>query len=135
MPIKQKFAVVFVIILFLMFVFNLVRTRKLREAYSAFWLFAGIGMLVLVIRYDWLVALTRFMGIVLPTSTIFMLGIMVILAVEVQVTGVLTRHHDTIQQLVQEIGLLSREVENLKNQINAETPGNNQKNMQKNNSK
>jgi hypothetical protein len=117
MPLKQKIAVIIMILLFIMFVFNLVRTRKLREAYSIFWLVAGFIMLILVIRYDWLIAITNLMGIVLPTSTIFLLGIMVILAVEVQVAGVLTQNHNSIQKLIQEMGLLNQELRSLRDRI------------------
>jgi len=117
MPLKQKIAVVFLILVFLVFVFNLVRTRRLREAYSAFWLIAGGGMLVLVIRYDWLVAITRSVGIVVPASAVLLFGLLFILAVEVQVASSMTKKHQDIQKLVQELGLLTNEVQSLKQRL------------------
>ena len=118
MPVKQQIAVITLLILFIIFVFNLVRTRKLREAYSAFWLLAPAVMMVLVIRYDWLVAISNIFGIVLPTSTILLLSFIFFLAIQVQVAGTLTQNHSTIQTLIQEMGLLSNEIETLKKQIN-----------------
>lgn len=109
------------LIMFILFVLNLVRTRRLREAYSAFWLIASFGMMILVIRYDWLIAITNFLGIVLPTSTILLLGFLLIFAVEVQVASALTKNHHAIQRITQEIGLINKEIDVLKERLDKST--------------
>ena len=41
------------------YIVNLVRTRKLHEEYSVLWLVTSLLMFILVLRYEWLVSITR----------------------------------------------------------------------------
>ena len=62
MPVRQQiFALVISFLVFVVTI-DMVRKRRLREEYSVLWLATSLTMFVLVIKYDWLVAITDFIG-------------------------------------------------------------------------
>jgi hypothetical protein len=89
---------------------NLVRRRKLREEYSVLWLATSLLMFILVIRYEWLVALTGLIGAGLPTTTLFICSIIFLMLIAVQFSIKLSRLTDQVKNLAQENALLRTEV-------------------------
>jgi len=113
MPISQKiFALVVSLAIFLM-ALELVRKRRLREEYSLLWLATSLTMFVLVLKYDWLVALTSFIGAALPTTTLFIGSIVFLLLLAVQFSIKLSLFSDQIKNLVQENALLRADLDKL----------------------
>ncbi len=89
---------------------NLVRRRKLREEYSVLWLATSLLMFILVIRYEWLVALTSLTGAGLPTTTLFLFSIIFLMLIAVQFSIKLSYLTDQVKNLAQENALLRSEV-------------------------
>lgn len=111
MPITQQiFALVLSAMVF-MLTFEMVRKRRLREEYSVLWLGTSLIMFVLVLRYEWLVALTRLVGAALPTTTLFLGAIVFLMLLGVQFSIKLSRLSDQMKNLAQENALLRAEVE------------------------
>ena len=80
MPFRQQvFALLICVVVFLVII-DLVRRRKLHEEFSVLWLTTSIVMFVLVLKYDWLLAFTLWVGAGFPTSILF-IGALVFLAV------------------------------------------------------
>lgn len=71
---QQIFGISTVLIIFAIIV-SLVKKGKLREEYSWMWLLTGILLIIIVIWYDLLVFITKMIGAVLPTTTLFIFGI------------------------------------------------------------
>jgi hypothetical protein len=114
MPLNQKIFAIIVSIIIFLFILELVRKRHLREEYSVLWLATSMIMLVLVLKYDWLVALTRLIGASLPTTTLFLGAIVFLVLVAVQFSINLTRLSNQMKNLAQENALLKSEMEVLK---------------------
>ncbi len=57
-------------------ILRLVYTRRLREEFSWLWLLTGTAIVGLVVFYDALVAVTNLIGAVLPTTTLFLFGML-----------------------------------------------------------
>ena len=115
MPVSQKiFALLICCFVFVMTV-NLVRKRKLREEYSVLWLATSLLMFVLVIRYDWLVALTGFIGAGLPTTTLFICSALFLVLIAVQFSIKISLLTDQVKNLAQENALIRQEYAELKN--------------------
>jgi hypothetical protein len=110
MPIKQKIFAVIVCCLVFVCTIYLVRNRKLREEYSALWIFTSILMFVLVLRYEWLVALTGFIGAGLPTTTLFISSIVFLMLIAVQFSIKISRLTDQVKNLAQDNALLRAEL-------------------------
>ena len=93
-----------VFVLFL--VIRLVQKGRLDIAYCWLWLGVGAGMLLVVLRYNWLVALSGVIGAKVPTTTLFLLGMLVILLMCLQFSIVISAHRRQIKQLTQELAIL-----------------------------
>jgi len=106
---QKIFALVVCFFVFL-YTLNLVRRRKLREEYSVLWLATSLLMFVLVLRYEWLVALTSLIGAGLPTTTLFICSIIFLMLIAVQFSIKLSRLTDQVKNLAQENALLRAEV-------------------------
>jgi len=111
MPIRQQIFALIVCLLVFIFTIDMVRRRRLREEYSVLWLATSIVMFVLVIRYDWLEALTRFIGAGLPTSTLFMGSIIFLMLISVQFSIKISRLTNQVKDLAQDNALLRSELE------------------------
>jgi hypothetical protein len=105
---QKIFALVTCCFVFL-YTLNLVRRRRLREEYSVLWLATSLLMFILVIRYEWLVALTGLIGAGLPTTTLFIGAIIFLMLITVQFSIKLSRLTDQVKNLAQENALLRTE--------------------------
>jgi hypothetical protein len=114
MPLRQQIFAVVVSLLVFFFTIDMVRTKKLREEYSLLWLTTSFVMFVLVLKYDWLVALTRAIGAVLPTTTLFLGSIIFLVLMAVQFSIKISRLTDQVKDLVQENALLRKQLAELK---------------------
>ena len=102
---QQIFAVVTAFALFVLIV-ELVRRRRLRPELAWLWITTGTVILVLVVWYDGLVMLTRLIGAVAPTSTLFLFGILFLLVISLQYSVRLSLLEDRITRLAQEVAML-----------------------------
>lgn len=110
MPLTQKiFALVICSLVFVVTV-DLVRKRKLREEYSVLWLLTSLIMFILVLRYDWLVALTGFIGAGLPTTTLFIGSIIFLILIAVQFSIKISSLSEQVKNLAQKNALLQSEI-------------------------
>jgi hypothetical protein len=110
MPINQKiFALLICSVVFIVTI-NLVRKRKLREEYSVLWLVTSLLMFVLVLRYEWLVALTGFIGAGLPTTTLFIGALIFLMLIAVQFSIKISQLTGQMKNLAQENALLQTEL-------------------------
>jgi hypothetical protein len=113
MPIQQQIFALLVSLLVFVVVVDMVRKRRLREEYSVLWLATSVVMFVLVLRYEWLVALTTFIGAGLPTTTLFLGSIIFLLLLSVQFCIKISRLTDQMKNLSQENALMKLEIANL----------------------
>lgn len=113
MPFRQQLFAILVSLLVFFFTINMVRTKKLREEYSLLWLVTSFVMFFLVLKYDWLVAVTRLIGAVLPTTTLFLGAIIFLALMAVQFSIKISKLTDQVKDLVQENALMRKKMEKL----------------------
>ena len=114
MPVTQKIFALLICCLVFVVTINLVRKRKLREEYSVLWLATSLLMFVLVIRYDWLVTLTGFVGAGLPTTTLFICSTVFLILIAVQFSIKISHLTGQVKNLAQENALIRQEYAELK---------------------
>jgi len=68
-------------------------------------------MIIIILRYDWLLALTKLIGAVLPTTTLFLGSILFLVLLSVQFSMKISKLSDQVKDLVQENALLRYEFE------------------------
>jgi hypothetical protein len=110
MPVRQQIFALVTSLLVLYFTIDMVRKRRLREEYSVLWLTTSIIMLVLVIKYEWLVALTVFIGAGLPTTTLFIGSVIFLMLIAVQFSIKISKLTDQVKNLAQDNALLRAEI-------------------------
>jgi hypothetical protein len=109
MLIQQKiFAVLASLSIFIAIIY-LVKKGKLREEYSWLWLLTGLIMLLLVLWYDLLVFLTGLIGAVVPTTTLFIFGIIFLMLIALHSAIKISLLNDQIKNLAQKVSLLEAE--------------------------
>jgi len=91
----------------LVLVIRLIQKGKLDIAYCWLWLGVGAGMLVIVLRYSWLVALSEIIGAKVVTTTLFLLSTIIILMMCLQFSIVISKQRRQIKLLTQKLALLS----------------------------
>jgi len=114
MPLRQQIFAIIICLVVFAFAVNLVRQRRLREEYSVLWLATSIIMFALVIRYDWLEALTSLIGAGLPTTTLFIGSIIFLMLICVQFSIKISKLADQVKNLAQDNALLRGDLEELK---------------------
>ncbi|MEW6327410.1 MAG: DUF2304 domain-containing protein [Thermodesulfobacteriota bacterium] len=111
MPVRQQIFSLIVGITVAIFILEMVRRRKLREEYSWLWFLTALGIVVLAIWYDFLVMLSHLIGAVLPTTTLFILGLLFLLLITLQCSIKISALTDKINRLTQEVAILKAELE------------------------
>lgn len=91
----------------------LVRRRGLREEYTPIWLAVSAALVFVSLRLDLLRELTRAIGAWTPSSTLFFLGELFLVAICLNYAVRLSRASLSIKNLAQEIALLRAQVEKL----------------------
>jgi hypothetical protein len=129
MPLRQQIFALIVCLMVFVFTIDMVRRRRLREEYSVLWLATSIVMFVLVIRYDWLEALTRFIGAGLPTTTLFIGSIIFLMLICVQFSIKISRLTNHVKELAQDNALLRGELEEVKKGTTVHEPTNTKGNI------
>lgn len=84
----------------------LVRRRSLREEYTPIWLAVAAGLMLVSLRFDVLKAITRAIGAWTPSSTLFFLGEVFLLAICLNFAVRLSRASVQIKNLGQEVAIL-----------------------------
>ncbi len=96
----------------LLVVFELIRSRRLRERYALLWLLTGIVLLVLSLWRGGLNTMAGWIGVkTYPTSVLFAVGLFFILVVLLHYSTVISKLSDQNTMLAQRLALLEHELE------------------------
>ena len=104
-------------------VLELVRRRRLSEEYSFLWLVSSAVIAVLGFTTPLLVWITRLLGIVLESSTVFAAGLAFLTAMLLYVSVRLSRLGVENHALARELALLRFELERLRGPAAERAPG------------
>jgi hypothetical protein len=105
-PFRVSVAAAIAAALFLLVIFELIRTRRLQERYALLWLVTGGVILVLSIWRDALRLLAEQIGIAYPPSALFVVGLLFILVVLLHYSTVISELAERNVRLAQDLALL-----------------------------
>ena len=109
-PLRVSIAATVASVLLLLVVFELIRTRRLRERYALLWLVTGVVLLVLSLWRDGLNTIAAWFGIgTYPPAILLAVGILFILLVLLHYATVISRLADQSSLLAQRLALLEAE--------------------------
>jgi hypothetical protein len=111
-PWRVSIAAAMASILLLLVVFELIRSRRLRERYALLWLLTGVVLLVLSLWRGGLNTIAGWFGISgYPPAILFAVGILFILLVLLHYSTVISRLSDQSTILAQRLALLEERLE------------------------
>jgi hypothetical protein len=106
-PLRVSIASAIASVLLLLVVFELIRSRRLRERYALLWLLTGVVLLVLSLWRGGLNTIAGWFGISgYPPAILFAVGILFILLVLLHYSTVISRLSDESMILAQRVALL-----------------------------
>jgi hypothetical protein len=117
MELRARIFAVIVGVLVLLFVLNLVRTRKLKEEFALWWILTGVILVLSPILIDYLDMVAYALGIEYPPALIFLLAIISLLFVLFQFSTRISRYAEQIKVLTQEQAVLRARVEELEESV------------------
>lgn len=117
MPLRQQVFALLVSVAIFVIVIDMVRRRRLREEYSVLWLVTSVVMFILVFKYEWLVAVTEWIGATTSSTTLFIGSLVFLMLLSVQFCIKISRLTDQVKDLTQENALLRKRVEILTRDI------------------
>lgn len=109
-PLKVSIAASIASILLILVVFELIRSRRLRERYALLWLVTGAVLLVLSAWRDGLNTIARWTGVSYPPALLFAVATLFILVVLLHYSTVISKLSDQATILAQRVGLLEEEL-------------------------
>ena len=110
-PLKVSIAASLASIVLLVIVFELIRSRRLRERYALLWLLTGIVLLVLSAWRGGLNTIARWVGVqTYPPAVLFAVGSLFILAVLLHYSTVISKLSDQNSILAQRVALLEEKL-------------------------
>jgi len=92
--------------IFLLVIFELIRSRRLQERYALLWLVTGGVILILSVWRDALRLVSQQIGIAYPPSALFIIGFLFILVVLLHYSTVISELAERNVRLAQDIALV-----------------------------
>ncbi len=110
-PLRISIAASIASLLLLLVVFELIRSRRLRERYALLWLLTGVVLLALSAWRDGLNTIAGWFGVTgYPPAVLFAVGTLFILLVLLHYSTVISRLSDQNTILAQRLALLEAEL-------------------------
>ena len=107
---RQKIFALSICLFLVLLIFELVRRRKLREEYSWLWILTAVIIVLLALEYDALVFMSKVIGAVLPTTALFILAILFLMAISLHFCVKLSALTEKVIKLTQELALLKLDI-------------------------
>ena len=104
-------------ILFLLYIINMVKKKKLELKYSLMWIGAGVGFIVLTISTEIIMFISRLMHIKEIVNAIYLIIIFFLIMIVFYLTVSASKNSARLQTLAQEVALIKNELETLKDDL------------------
>ena len=103
---QQKIVAVALAVGLILFIFELIRRRKLREEYSWLWMLSGFAVLVLAVWDNLLARLSAWIGSASPPPTLFFFGLLFLMLICLQYAVRISELSVQVKNLAQQVALL-----------------------------
>ena len=111
-PLKVSVVATIASLLLLLVVFELIRSRRLRERYALLWLATGVVLLVLSAWRGGLNTIARWLGVTgYPPAVLFAVGLLFVVLVLLHYSTVISKLADQNVILAQRLALLEQRLE------------------------
>jgi len=119
---KTQYIAIFVSVSLFLYIFYLVRKKKIKEEYSLMWLSSSIVFIVFSIWRYGLEYFAKLMGIAYPPAALFLILMLAIFLILIEFSINISKLSEKNKILAQEMALLKDEIESLKTGKPAKNP-------------
>lgn len=98
----------------LYFIFKLIANGVLQLKYSILWLVIGMVFTIMAIFPKILDVISEALGVVTPVNALFLIGYIFLIALIFSLTMAVSKYSDKVRELVQQIALLKKEIEKVR---------------------
>ncbi len=105
-------------ILFFIFIFNMVRNKRLELKYALVWILTSFGFIILSLFPGLLTFMSYILHIKEPVNTLFLSILFFLLVIVFTLTLSLSRNANRVKTLTQELGILKAYIEALNKKDN-----------------
>jgi hypothetical protein len=106
-PLKVSIVATLASLLLILVVFELIRSRRLRERYALLWLATGVILLVLSVWREGLNTIARWLGVTgYPPAVLFAVGLLFVVLVLLHYSTVISKLADQNTILAQRLAIL-----------------------------
>ena len=109
-------------LLVLIFVINLVRTKRLKEEYALLWLFMAGALVAAPLLIDVIDVVSFSIGIDYPPALIIVIALICFALIFFQISVTISRFSEQIKNLTQDLALARKRIEELEERLGAEAP-------------
>jgi hypothetical protein len=116
-PSRIQFLAIIGSVIFLVVIIELIRKRKIKDAYGLLWVFFGVVFIIISVWRQGLEVLSRLLGIFYTPAAFLLILIMAIVLILIQYSLVITRLNENCKTLNQHVGILELELKELHEKI------------------
>jgi hypothetical protein len=106
---RQFIVSLIISIVFFLIIVRLVQKRHIHIEYCWLWLFLGVAAPAIVINFDLIIKIGQFLGIITPTTMIFLFSIIVLFLLNMQLTIVISKQRQYIKEIIQSLAIIEQE--------------------------
>lgn len=117
MSIRLRITLIVGIVLFALYIINLLMKKRLHLKYTLLWLVMILGMLFATFFPDLIAFISNTLGIITPVNFIFVLAGMFSLVIIVSITAIVSHMNNRIFRLVQNQALLEKRIRELESSL------------------
>jgi CBS domain-containing protein len=110
-------------VLFLVFVLELVRRRRLAEEYSALWIVSALALIGISLRRDLLDFAATWLGVYYPPAVLVLMLVAIISVASLSFSVILSRQQRQIDRLIEENAIMAAELRELRWERDASSEG------------
>lgn len=103
---------------FLFLIIELIRKKKIKEQYSLLWLFFAVIFVLISIFKEILESLAHILGIAYTPAAFLLVLIAAVILILIQYSIVISSLSEKNKNLIQEVGLLKMQLDELKEKLN-----------------
>lgn len=103
-----------VVVAILIYVFEMLRTQKLREKYAILWIIIGIGTLILCVFPQLLDRASSLLGIQVPANLLFIMTLILLVGVCLHLSHEQSQAEDEVRILAEEVAILRSDLQDLR---------------------
>jgi len=111
---RTQLFVILLGLVMLLFVLNMVRTRRLREQYSLLWLLAAVVIVLSATFIGTVEKLSHTIGIYYPPAFLFLVALLMVFVLQFHFSTVISNLREQNKTLTQDLGILQHEVRSLR---------------------